>query len=213
MNARQAFEDATHWLDSLEPLELSGLKVKSTALLVVDMINGFAVGGTLASPRIGALTPVIAGLSRRCAEKGIAKLAFADCHDTYSAEFGAYPPHCLKGTQEAELVDELKSIGGFTLIRKNSTNGFLEEEFLRWLGTNPDLTTFIITGDCTDLCILQLALTLKAHFNRLNQGSRIIVPKNAVDTYDAPQHNAELMGTTALFNMMINGIEIVDSII
>jgi nicotinamidase-related amidase len=213
MNARQALEETAGYFEAIEPLELAGLKAASTALLMVDMINGFAVSGALSSGRVKALIPVIESLSKKCGVIGIKKIAFADRHTSYSAEFATYPPHCVEGTPEAEMVDELKSAGDYTLIPKNSTNGFLEEEFLRWLGRNPEVDTFIIVGDCTDICILQLALTLKAHFNRLNQSSRIIVPKNAVDTYDAPRHNAELMHVIALYNMMINGIEIVDRII
>jgi len=46
------------------------------------------------------------------------KIAFADCHTDESPEFDAYPKHCMKGTAESEIVDEIKNIGGYTLIEK-----------------------------------------------------------------------------------------------
>ncbi|HEY8364861.1 MAG TPA: isochorismatase family protein, partial [Haloplasmataceae bacterium] len=103
-------------------------------------------------------------------------------------------------------------IGGYTLFEKNSTNGFLEPKFQEWLSINKDITNFIIVGCCTDICILQFALTLKTHFNRLNKESRIIVPINAVNTYDGGLHDGELMHIMALYNMMINNIELVKEI-
>lgn len=213
MTPEKALTELKREYENLDRVELSSLKPGKTALLVVDMVNGFAVEGTLASPRVGALIPVIAALARSCDAAGIKKIAFADRHPKGAGEFQTFPPHCVAGTKEAELVEELKEIGGFLLIPKNSTNGFLEEEFLRFIGSNPGIDTFIIAGDCTDLCILQLALTLKAHFNRLNLPSRIIVPWNAVDTYDAPGHSAELMNLMAFGNMRSNGIETVTEII
>lgn len=52
-----------------------------------------------------------------------------DSHQKSSQEFITYPPHCLKGSEESEIIEELKIIGGYQLIEKNSTNGFLEPDF------------------------------------------------------------------------------------
>ena len=35
-------------------------------------------------------------------------LFIKDAHTKDSKEFDSFPPHCIKGTEEAELVDELK---------------------------------------------------------------------------------------------------------
>ena len=133
-------------------------------------------------------------------------------HTTVSPELEAYPIHALKGTNEAEIVDEIKEVGGYTLIPKNSTNGFLEEGFQKWLGGNARINTFLITGDCTDICIQQLAITLKAYFNMQNKKVRVIVPMNAVETYDLGTHDGDLMNVMALYNMMLNGIEVISGV-
>lgn len=98
------------------------------------------------------------------------------------------------------------------MISKNYTNGLLEPEFQRWLKSNHQITTFIVVGVCTDICILQFCLSLKAQLNRINEHSRIIVPMNAVDTFDSDSHDADLMDVFALYNMRLNGIEVVEKI-
>ena len=196
-------------LAKLPAVQLNDLSRKHTALLIVDMINGFAREGALKSDRVEALIPVIAELSKECDKLNITKLAFADCHTMTSPEFEAYPAHCLKETSEAKVVDEIREIGGYTLIPKNSTNGFIEEEFQKWLKENKNVNTFIVAGDCTDICVQQFAITLKTWFNKQNKKARVIVPVNMTDTYDLGVHDANLMNVMALYNMIINGVEVV----
>ncbi len=196
-------------LAELPAIQLKGLQGKQTALVIVDMVNGFAREGALKSPRVEGLIPEIVELSKACDELQITKLAFADCHTKASLEFDAYPAHCMEGTNEGEIVDELREIGGYTLIPKNSTNGFLEEEFQKWFKENEHINTFIITGDCTDICVQQFAVTLKTWFNMQNRKARVIAPVNTVETYDFGLHDGDLMNVMALYNMMINGIEVV----
>jgi nicotinamidase-related amidase len=196
-------------LSKLPAILLKDLEKERTVLVIVDMVNGFAREGALMSPRVEGLITGISELSEYCDQLHIAKLAFADSHTEASPEFDAYPLHCMEGSSEVEMVDELKIIGGYTLIPKNSTNGFLEEEFQKWLKENETINTFIITGDCTDICVQQFAVTLKCWFNRLNKKARVIVPVNAVETYDLGLHDGDLMNVVALYNMSINGIELV----
>lgn len=200
-------------LAGLPVIKLKDLQPENTALIIVDMINGFVREGALASERAEKAIPSIAELSKTCDEMQITKIAFADSHTNQSPEFGAYPVHCLAGTSESEVVDELKEIGGYTLIPKNSTNGFHEEEFKKWLKDNENVNTFIVTGVCTNICIEQFALTLKTYFNKQNVKSRVIVPINTVETYDLDIHNGDLMNVMALYNMIVNGIEVVAGVL
>ena len=45
-----------------------------------------------------------------------------------------------------------------------------------------------------------------------NKNYRVIVPINAVDTYDLGIHNGDLVNIMALYNMIINGVEVVRNI-
>jgi nicotinamidase-related amidase len=208
----KTIEEIINMLEKLPILQLKDLQGDQTAFVIVDMINGFAREGALMSPRVEGLIPQIIELSKMCDELKIVKLAFADCHTNASPEFDSYPEHCIAGTYQAEVVDEIKNIGGYTLIPKNSTNGFLEEGFQKWLKENQNINTFVITGDCTDICVQQFAITLKTWFNKQNKKIRIIVPQNVVETYDFDLHNGDLMNVMALYNMITNGIEVVKAI-
>lgn len=208
----EALGEVFDMMEKLPAIQLKDLQGNQTALVIVDMVNGFAREGELKSLRVEGLIPEITELSKACDELHIRKIAFADCHTKASPEFDAFPPHCMIDTAEGEIVDELKEIGGYTLIPKNSTNGFLEEAFHKWLKENEHINTFVITGDCTDICVQQFAITLKTWFNMQNNRVRIIVPINAVETYDFGLHKGDLMNVMALYNMIINGIEVVQGV-
>lgn len=195
-------------LESLPVLKIGELKPDQTTLVIIDMINAFTREGMLQSSRISEIIPAVVRIMKLCSRCSISIIAFADSHAADSPEFDSYPVHAMAGTAESECVDEIKAAGGYTLIPKNSTNGFLEEGFQSWLKLNPEVENFIVVGDCTDICVQQFATTLKADFNRKNQRKRVIVPVNAVETFDLEPHNGDLMHIVALFGMMGNGVEL-----
>ena len=192
---------------SAGPISLKELPAERTALMILDMVNGFVKKGALFSPNVLAINEGIARLLLRCNRMGIRAVCFADRHPKESPEFRSFPEHCLGGTDESRVTDELAA-GSFTLIFKNSTNAFLEPEFAAWLRENDRVDTFLIAGCCTDLCVQQFALTLKAEFNRRNRTSRVIVPAALVATYDAPCHNASFMDFVSVYNMLTCGVEV-----
>ncbi|MDW5300596.1 MAG: isochorismatase family cysteine hydrolase [Sedimentibacter sp.] len=211
-------------MDVLETIEnelkgntigLLSLDKEKTALFIVDMVNGFVYSGPLSSPRVAAISKNVAELNNRTSD--YKKVFFLDSHGKQSIEFSSFPLHCIKGSMEAELIPELKTIASngpeMFYIEKNSTNGFFSKEFHKWLVKYEDeVDNYIITGCVTDICVLQFALSLKAYFNETNKSKRIIVPKNCVETYDGGSHDGYLMNLFALYNMHISGIEIVDKI-
>ena len=101
------------------------------------------------------------------------------------------------------LIDNIK------IVKKNSTNGFFALDSLNF----DDTDNIIIVGDCTDICIYQLAITLKSYFNQNNINKDIIVPINLVDTYNIDNvHPAELLNIVFLNSMIQNGIKVVKEI-
>lgn len=199
-------------LQSKPALNIRELKPENTVLVIVDVVKGFCVKGNLFSPRIKALVSEVERVMRLCKEHGIQVICFADSHPKNSPEYKTYPEHCGVGTEESELVDELKAIGGYRLFLKNSTSGFLEKEFQEWLEANAQITNMIVVGDCTDICVEQFASTAKAYYNMKNVGARIIVPMDTVETFDLGAHNARLMNTVAFMIMAGNGVELVQTV-
>lgn len=196
-------------LQSLESLDLKSLDKNRTMLLIVDINKGFAKAGALYSDRIEKLINPISNLAKYALNNGIRVKAFTDYHAEDSIELKAYPKHCTKDTDEWELVEEL-NLEGIEVIKKNSTNGFLEENFIL---NKEEIDNVIIVGDCTDICIYQLAISLRAEFNRVNKDGEIYVPKKLVDTFDVPMHKANFMNYVFLNSMLDNGVKVIEDII
>lgn len=193
---------------SLPSLPFTELPPERSAAIVVDMVRGFAETGALSSPRVGALAGDIALFCRRAQAAGMQLLLFADEHSPHSPEFSFFPPHCIEGTAEAEIIPALAAFG--PVIPKNSTNGLLEPLFMAWLDEHQQLDHFVVMGDCTDICVLQFAATLKALFNRLNRVCRVIVPAKLTDTYDAPGHNGDVVKALSLLYLSQMGVEVIE---
>jgi nicotinamidase-related amidase len=178
------------------------------------MVNGFVYDGPLSSPRVASIVQNIVSINEKT--RGYKKIFFIDSHDECSEEFTSFPKHCVKGSPEEDLIDDLKTDASEGLntvfIRKNSTNGFNSAEFHDWLKRNGDVDNFIVTGCVTDICVLQFVLYLKSYFNEKNETKKVIVPMNAVETYDAGSHDAHLMNLFALYNMHIIGAEVVEKL-
>lgn len=199
-------------INALEPMSLSKLDSKAAMAVFVDIINGFINEGAMASERVGDIIHPNTSLLKMCNENNILSIAFADCHDKTAAEFSSFPPHCVKGTRESEIVDELQAEGGYILIPKNSTNGYNEQKFKDLLECHPEIDTFIVTGDCTDICVLQFCLGLKTFFTAQDKQIQIIVPVSCVETYDAPFHSSDFANLAAYKLLKDSGITFVSDI-
>jgi nicotinamidase-related amidase len=196
------------------------------ALFSVDMINGFCYEGILSSPRIQAVIPAVVEAFKGAYAIGVRHFILAqDCHSPESVEFVDFPPHCLAGTSEADNIPELAQLPFadlYTVITKNSLNAFHGTQLNAWLEAHGDLNTVVVVGDCTDLCVYQMAMHLKLYANAHNLKMRIIVPENAVQTYDLPvaavrtidtlPHSGDVLHLLFLYHMRLNGIEVVQEI-
>lgn len=180
-------------------------------LFVVDMINGFIKEGALHDEAILECAKPIQELAKQLQCR---RIFVADSHPPHTREFNSYPEHCVIGTAESEVISELQPYVE-ALFHKNSTNAFLCEDFREFL--NEDFYYYddiIITGCCSDICILQFALCFQAYLNEHNENDkRIIVPINCIDTYHIEGvHDASKNNAFAIKNMSANGICLVNSI-
>lgn len=216
------------WKSRLPDADLDTVIVdpKRTAIISVDIINGFCTIGPLASPRVNAIVPTIVRLFKAAWKRGVRHIVLTqDTHEPDAVEFGAWPRHCVRGTPEAETVDAFKALPFFdqmVVLEKNSISPGLNPSFIDWENAHPDVDTFIVVGDCTDLCVYQSAMYLRVDANTRQLQRRVIVPAGAVDTYDltiaaASQvgglpHAADLHHVFFLYHMALNGIEVVSEL-
>ena len=187
--------------------------MKQKLLIIVDMVNGFINEGALADAGISKIIPEIVRLANRFIADGNPVIAFRDCHTADSPELENFPAHCIQGTSEAELVDELKAIQNkFVVLGKNSTSGFFAPGFMEIINGMQELKEVVITGCCTDICILNLAIPLKNYFNQTDKKIDVIVPKNAVETYNIPAvHEREEWNAMAFRFMAQAGVKLIEN--
>jgi len=220
---------AADWQSSLQAVAIDDIvrgQPGKVAVLSVDIINGFCYEGPLASPRVAALVEPITNLFKRAYGAGVRNfIVTQDAHAPDSPEFESYPPHCIRGTSESQTVTAFTNLpfwNLFEVIPKQSLNSAIGTRLDNWLDEHPAVDTFIVVGDCTDLCTYQLAMHLKLRGNAANRKTRVILPNDCVDTYDLPldiaqkigamPHNGDLMHLIFLYNMALNGVEVVKSI-
>jgi nicotinamidase-related amidase len=216
------------WLQSIQPLSLSAAlpHPERAGVVSVDVIEGFCSQGPLASRRVGRIVEPIARLFGVAWGAGLRNIALVqDTHEPDAVEFGAWPAHCVRGTDESQTVAAIRALPFFEQISafpKNSISSFMNTGLDGWLSARPDLDTFIVVGDCTDLCTYQLAMHLRLEANAHQVVRRVIVPADCTDTYDrtvgAAQsegglpHAAGLLHAVFLYHMALNGVEVVSTI-
>lgn len=216
------------WMAALTvlPIEDASPEPSKTAILSVDITNGFCYEGPLASPRVASIVEPVKRLFERAWDHGVRDIVLSqDTHDPQAVEFAQWPAHCVRDTREAETVAAFKALPFFnqvTIIEKNSIQSGISHDLIIWLNQHSDIDTFIITGDCTDLCTYQLAMHLRMYANEHQLTRRVIVPANCVQTYDRPvevaqaqgglPHPGDLMHAIFLYHMALNGIEVVAEI-
>jgi len=217
-----------HWTANLPGLTMEEAVADpaQAAIISVDVIQGFCYEGPLSSPRVAGIVEPIRDLFERAWEYGVRDIILSqDTHEPDAVEFGQWPVHCVRGTPEAETVQAFRSLpfyDAMQIIEKNSIATGLDAEISRWLARNPDIDTFIVTGDCTDLCTYQLAMFLRLDANERQLQRRVIVPENCVQTYDLPMevaqeqnimpHPGDLLHAVFLYHMQLNGVEVVSHI-
>ena len=196
--------------------------VDKTAIISVDVTNAFCRTGNLASSRVAAIIDPIVNLFHLGWSKGIHKVVLLhDCHTAHAEEFDAFGEHAICGTVESEAVEEIKSLlfyKNFTVIEKNSINPAQNTEFSQWLADHAEISTFIVVGDCTDLCIYQTTMHLRTDANSRDIARKVIIPEDCVETYDisveeaenspAEPHPGDLLHLLFLHHMHLNGIKI-----
>ena len=80
------------------------------ALLVVDMLVGFLEAGhnLYCGDEARSIIPNVKRLIEAEQAKGGKVFFICDTHDPDDLEFKMFPVHCIRGTEEAEVIPELK---------------------------------------------------------------------------------------------------------
>lgn len=156
-----------------------------SALIVVDVQNGFTPGGHLAVAHADQIIPTINELSQ-CFENIVITqdwhpedhISFANNHsnkqafDTVELDYGTqvlWPAHCVQGTHDAELHPDLNLPRAQLIIRKgfhqhiDSYSAFMEADQKTSTGLagylkERGIDTVFVVGIATDFCVAWTAM-------------------------------------------------------
>ncbi len=155
-------------------------------VLVADMVRGFCEEGhnLYLGPPVREIIPRIQKLLRQEKEKGSHIIFLCDTHDPDDLEFEMFPPHCIRGSEEPEVIPELQEFAE-EIIPKRRYSAFFETNLgQRLKELNPD--KIIVVGDCTDICVMYTVADAR------NRDYAVEVPADCVATFDPAAHKFAL---------------------
>ena len=161
--------------------------------MVVDVQEGFTRSGNLASPACTEAIPRIVRLVEDAVTSGVPVIFTKDSHVVDDREFEIFPPHCVVGTPEHDLVPELRPFEerAEAVIEKRRYSAFFDtglEGLLQKLGVRE----VQIAGFCTDICVLHTTADLR------NRDFGVTVLADGCETFDAPGHDHNEINRWAL---------------
>ena len=169
--------------------------------MVIDMQKGFmAPGGTLyCGDEAMAIVPRIRERLARARGGDTAVFFTQDTHDPQDREFDMFPPHCLRGSPEVEIIDELQAFAeGARRVPKRRYSAFFGtdlEDRLRAVAPEE----VVVMGVCTDICVLHTVADLR------NRDYAVEVPADCVASFDPEQHEWALVHMERILGARITG--------
>lgn len=175
----------------------------------IDMIKGFCEKGAMVDITIKKSVPYqIKRLEEAKYDEETQIIFIGEWHNENCQEYKYFPEHCKKETEEAEFINELKEyVKDAKIFHKNSTMG-TTDEFNYFIDKCDNLEEVEVQGCCTDICVMNFAIPIKNRFNEKNRDIDVVIYKECVETYDAPNHNREEYTEWAFKFMAQNGIKI-----
>lgn len=132
---------------------------KTSALVVIDLANDFVyAGGAIADAggpdyqaRVQSIIPNLQRLVSAARETGVTVVYTTDAHLPDDCELAKWPPHAMKGSHEAEVVEALKPASGDLVLEKRSYSPFVTSDIGAQLEAR-GISRLYITGVHTDCC-------------------------------------------------------------
>ncbi len=132
---------------------------RKSAVVVIDLANDFVypggviadAGGSEYQHRAQAILPRLARLLDAARATGVTVVYATDAHTPQDAELHKWPPHAMRGTHQAEIVETVAPEPGDLIIEKQTYSPFVETDIdaqLRERG----IERLYITGLHTDCC-------------------------------------------------------------
>ena len=191
--------------------KVNNLKLYKGCLIIVDMVNGFVREGALHDEEIARVIPRQIELIKEAKAAGKARIFIKDTHDENAAEFDRFGgQHCVRGTKEAEIVDEFKPYledEDTFVFEKNSTSFMEAPDFRNFIEEQIYLEEFDLGGCCTDICDFNGLMGLANYLDQWNRPHIIRAHEDAMATF-AEKDRQEYVDAAKLL-MKQQGIQLV----
>jgi nicotinamidase/pyrazinamidase len=170
-------------------------------VLVIDMQRGFLEEGNplFCGESARRIIPKVQRLLDREVARGSTIVFTADAHAPDDKEFQMWPAHCIKGTEEAEIIPELASYTGRRVdsARYSAFYGTDLENQLTEL--KPD--SIHVCGVCTDICVLHTVADARC------RDYDVLVYSDCVATFDEQMHQFGLKHMGEILGAQITTVE------
>ena len=156
------------------------------AVLVIDMLRGFLEAGypLYIGEKSRGIIPNIQNLLEQELARGSKVFFICDHHDADDLEFKMFPPHCIEGTAEVEVIPELASYPG-EVIPKKRYSGFYGTQLEEKL-SELEPGKLIICGVLTNICVMHTTADAR------NRDYEVEIPVNCVASPDEEAHRFAL---------------------
>ncbi len=172
-------------------------------VIVVDMQRGFLEEGfpLFCGEEARAVIPKVRALVERELTAGSRVFFTADTHDPDDKEFQMWPQHCVRGSEEVEIVPELADlVEKGELIPKRRYSAFFETDLAdRLAALKPD--KLIFCGACIDICVLHSITDAR------NRDYPVEVYVDCVATLDPEAHQFALKHVEKILGAELKSLE------
>jgi len=156
------------------------------AFLVIDMLNDFVLkGAVLEVTAARKIIPTLKNRIEKARKKKIPIIYICDSHAEDDKEFEIWPPHAIKGTKGAQVVEGLSPEHEDYLVEKSTYSGFYNTE-LEDLLKRLNIEELIITGTVTNICVMYTVA------DAIFRGYKVKVLKDCVAAVNEEDHQFAL---------------------
>ena len=155
-------------------------------VLVVDMLRCFLERGhpLYVGDRARRIIPSVKSRLERELSQGSKVFFLCDRHDPDDLEFKMFPPHCIAGTPEAEVIPELAEYAREVIPKKRYSSFFNTPLGERLDELKPE--KLVVLGVLSDICVLHTVADAR------NRDYEVEVPVDCVASSDELAHRFAL---------------------
>ncbi len=158
----------------------------ANVVIVTDMLRCFMEPGhpLYVGDKARSIIPNVQKLLEKELTRGSRIIYICDNHDPDDLEFRMFLPHCIVGSEEANVIPELKKYPGDIVPKKRFSGFFGTDLEQRLKAMKPDKV--IVCGVLTDICVMHTTADARA------RNHEVEVPVDCVASPDDAQHNFAL---------------------